>query len=303
MPNKLTRAGLTRAAEMLRAGADGIALLRTVMAVECRGSGFDAQGRPLILYEPHVAWRCLRGPQEQLGWQSRGLAYQNWGEKPYPKDSYPRYLAACQINPEVAAKACSWGLGQILGENFKAAGYSSATQMAIAMAMGEDEQALAQARFIAANPKMLAALIGHDWAGFASRYNGPGYAKNGYDGKLARAYFRFKADPWAGFNGAASAAPAGQTQADTARAATNQAIAVSTTAGAGGATIAVSTSPSPPAPPAKTETVAPAPLPVTPAPKSHWPEMVLAIGVVLIIGFVITRAIKSRPTERVVTEG
>lgn len=289
MPNTLTRAGLSRAADLLRAGADGIALLRTVMEVECRGSGFDAQGRPLILYEPHVAWRGLPGAPQRLMWQSRGLAYPKWGEKPYPKDSYPRYLAAAQLNPEVAAKACSWGLGQILGENFKAAGYSSAVQMAIAMGTGEDEQALAQARFIAANPKMLAALLAHDWAGFASRYNGPGYAKNGYDAKLARAYAKFKASPWAGFSGAASAAPVGQTQADAARAATNQAIVISAATGTGGATIAVTT--------------APAPTPEAPASKSHWPEIVLAIGVVLIVGLVIVKAFKSRPTERVVTEG
>ena len=30
-----------------------------------------------------------------------------------------------------------------------------------------------------------------DWATFARRYNGPGYAKNDYDGKLQRAYDRF----------------------------------------------------------------------------------------------------------------
>jgi hypothetical protein len=38
---------------------------------------------------------------------------------------------------------------------------------------------------------LLAALQSHDWAAFAKGYNGPGYAKNAYDVKLAEAYERF----------------------------------------------------------------------------------------------------------------
>jgi hypothetical protein len=34
-----------------------------------------------------------------------------------------------------------------------------------------------------------------DWAGFASRYNGPGYAANRYDTKMAEAYARLKSNP------------------------------------------------------------------------------------------------------------
>jgi hypothetical protein len=32
-----------------------------------------------------------------------------------------------------------------------------------------------------------------DWAGFAKKYNGPAYAQNQYDVKLASAYERFSA--------------------------------------------------------------------------------------------------------------
>lgn len=287
--SRLTRSGIARAAELLRAGRDGIALLRTIMAVECRGSGFDRMGRVLILYEPHVAFRAApAGIGQRL--VAQGLAYQKWGMKPYPKDSYPSFEAAAKIHMETACRACSWGLGQILGENFRAAGYTSAKQMADAFATGEDEQAAAMARFIAANPKMLAALVDHDWAGFASRYNGPGYAKNAYHTKLAAAYARFSADPWAGFN----MAPAGQNQADASRAATNTAITVGTagTAAGGGAVLT---------------TTVEVPKPATPAmPKdsaSIWPAVSLGLVFALVTGVLIFKAIKSRPTERVVTEG
>lgn len=287
--SRLTRSGIARAAELLRAGPDGIALLRTVMAVECRGSGFDKAGRVLILYEPHVAYRAApEGIRARLA--AQGLAYPKWGQKAYPKDSYPAFRAAAEIHAETAHRACSWGLGQILGENYRAAGYTSAVQMAAAFATGEDEQAAAMARFIVANPKMHAALVARDWAGFAARYNGPGYAKNAYHTKLAAAYDRFRADPWAGFN----TAPVGQNQADASRAAANTAITVGTAGAAygGGAVLT---------------TTVEVPTPATPDPPkdsaSIWPAVSLGLVFALVTGVLIFKAIKSRPTERVVTEG
>jgi N-acetylmuramidase len=37
---------------------------------------------------------------------------------------------------------------------------------------------------------MHSALKKHDWAGFAQAYNGPGYAANNYDTKIAAEYNR-----------------------------------------------------------------------------------------------------------------
>jgi hypothetical protein len=34
-----------------------------------------------------------------------------------------------------------------------------------------------------------------NWAAFAKGYNGPGYAKNAYDTKLAQAYAKFEKEP------------------------------------------------------------------------------------------------------------
>jgi hypothetical protein len=42
--------------------------------------------------------------------------------------------------------------------------------------------------------KLLTAIQNHDWAAFARGYNGPAYAKNAYDVKLAAAYERFSAE-------------------------------------------------------------------------------------------------------------
>ena len=38
---------------------------------------------------------------------------------------------------------------------------------------------------------MLPALQNRNWADFAKRYNGPAYAQNKYDEKLAKAYAKY----------------------------------------------------------------------------------------------------------------
>ena len=47
------------------------------------------------------------------------------------------------------------------------------------------------AAFVRAN-NLADELQRRDWAGFASRYNGPGYAANRYDQRMAEAYARLK---------------------------------------------------------------------------------------------------------------
>ena len=46
-------------------------------------------------------------------------------------------------------------------------------------------------RFIQADPRVLRALRGKDWAAFARIYNGPNYAANKYDTKLADVFKQY----------------------------------------------------------------------------------------------------------------
>jgi hypothetical protein len=166
-----------------------VAAFRAVVAVETGGRGFDAKGRPKALFEPHIFYRLLDGDKRREATRA-GLAYRKWGTKPYPKESYPRIVAACRIDMELALQATSWGLPQILGSNHRAAGYPSAVRMVEAFCEGEDVQLAAMARFIVAE-RLSGALERKDWAAFARRYNGPRYATHGYHTKLARAYAHF----------------------------------------------------------------------------------------------------------------
>lgn len=180
-----------RLGRLIRVGEDEI---RAVVEVEASGSGFDAAGRPKMLFEPHVFWRQLGDGPKRTRAEAAGLAYQRWGERPYPPDSYPRLEAAMRIDRQGALRAASWGLGQILGENHRAAGYPTAEAMVADFLDDEERHVEAMVRFIISNG-LDDDLRRHDWRGFARGYNGPGYARHGYHTKLAAAYAKWAKRP------------------------------------------------------------------------------------------------------------
>jgi hypothetical protein len=182
---RMTKDDIAKAAKFL--GCE-VAALRAVMAVESRGSGFDAKNRPIILFEPHVFYRNLSGDERQKAIML-GVAYPKWGQRPYPKDSYPRLELARSVDNEAAFRAVSIGLGQVLGENFRSVGHTSAANMFVAACDSEGEQLMQMARFIKTS-RLDESLRRKNWAAFARGYNGPGYERNNYDDKLAAAYRR-----------------------------------------------------------------------------------------------------------------
>lgn len=171
--------------------------VHAVLDVEAAGTGFDGKGRPKMLFEPHIFYRLLGAGVARDRAARAGLAYSRW-KRDYPRDSYPRLVQAMAISEEVALQSASWGLGQVMGFNHVAAGYTSARAMVTAFLDDEETHLRAMMAFIKAN-KLDDELRRHDWAGFARGYNGPGFAKNGYDRKLAAAFAkwqRIKDTPW-----------------------------------------------------------------------------------------------------------
>ena len=138
-----------------------------------------------MLFEPHVFYRCLTPERRALA-VANGLAYASWKPGQYPKDSYPRLARALEIDETAVLKACSWGLGQILGENHRAAGFATPQAMVAAFCESEAAQLEGMVAFITARG-LDGHLRNHNWAAFARGYNGPAYAKHGYDTKLANA--------------------------------------------------------------------------------------------------------------------
>lgn len=187
---RLDSIDIARLAATIGCGEDH---LHAVMDVETRGGGFDRYGRPKMLFEPHVFYRNLSGAERERA-VHEGLAYRRWGMKPYPKDSYPRLERAAEINCDAALRACSWGLGQILGENHQMAGYSTAREMVDAFLDDEAVHLAAMVEFIV-SAGLDDDLRREDWRGFARGYNGPGYAKHGYHTKLMRAFEKWQRIP------------------------------------------------------------------------------------------------------------
>lgn len=152
-----------------------LAVLRAVMAVESRNSGYDSKRRPIILFEPHIFYRELVTPQRDAAVRA-GLAYKTWGQRPYPTGSdaqYKRLAAAIRINPEAAYRSISMGLGQVLGQNYKAAGCKSAKEMFEQAKESEANQLRHMLNFIKTN-NIIDELQRRNWYGFARVYNGPG---------------------------------------------------------------------------------------------------------------------------------
>lgn len=162
--------------------------LAAVFEVETAGSGLEG-GLPVIRWEGHYFDRLVRADRRDEA-RRLGLANPKAGKVKNPKRQLDRYEIlhrAADIDMEAAYASISIGIGQVMGAHAKKLGYASAVAMWRAARTGIDAQMEMVTRFIVENAldDELRAL---DWSAFARGYNGPGYRKNAYDKKLARAY-------------------------------------------------------------------------------------------------------------------
>lgn len=188
---RLTAIDIAQVGRTIGVGEDEV---RAVLEVETSGGGFDSSGRPRMLFEPHVFWRELGDSPKRTTAQAQGLAYPKWGQGSYPPDSYSRLATAIRIDVNAALRSASWGIGQIMGYNHRAAGYATAGDMVAAFCDNKTAGLQAMIRFIESEG-LDDDLRRHDWSSFARGYNGPGYAKNRYHIKLAEAFARWQAIP------------------------------------------------------------------------------------------------------------
>lgn len=167
--------------------------LKAVAEVESAGDGFLPNGDPKVLFEGHVFHRLTRGRYADA---HPDLSYEKWTKAFYAKTGageWSRLLRASALDREAANQSASWGAFQIMGFNYGLCGFSSIEPFVAAHRAGVEEQLEAFAQFVARN-SFLKPLRDRDWATFAARYNGPAYAKNKYDVKLAAAHARYSAE-------------------------------------------------------------------------------------------------------------
>ncbi len=159
--------------------------LWAVIDVETYGYGFIRDRRPLILFERHKFSEFTKRKYDSA---HPDISHEDAGG--YGKSGahqYDRLEKAVKLSRAAALKSASWGIGQVMGMNFKIAGYKNVEDMVTAMVASEFNQLNAMANFILVN-KLDRNMRLHDWAGFARRYNGSNYAINKYDTRLAAAY-------------------------------------------------------------------------------------------------------------------
>jgi hypothetical protein len=160
----------------------------SVLSVETSGCGYLRDRRPKVLFERHVFSRLTehRFDEDDPDISQRTAG----GYGPAGSHQFDRLNAAIQLDRSAALKSASWGLGQVMGENFRSAGFADVESMVEAMVASEDNQLRAMVAFMNAQ-KMIGTLKAHDWSGFARRYNGPNFAANNYDGLLEHFFERY----------------------------------------------------------------------------------------------------------------
>lgn len=155
----------------LRLGVEPAAI-KAIAYIESNGVGFYDNGNVKIRFE------------------SQFLTRYQVAQKVVP-NYFTTFSAAYAYNQESAILSTSFGIFQIMGFNYKAAGYSTVKGFYIAMDRSAIAQLNAFCGFIEKND-LAKYLRDKNWAAFAYRYNGAGYARNNYDTKLETFYNKFK---------------------------------------------------------------------------------------------------------------
>lgn len=174
------------------------AALLAVKEVESNGGGFLPNGKPKILFEGHIFYRLLAQSVNTahlnlLCKQYPNIVYPTWNRSKYfgGDREYIRLANALSINHAAALKSASWGMFQIMGMNYAQCGCKDIDEFVGKMKSSEEDQLMLTIRFLK-NNHLCSALNTHNWASFARSYNGPSYAANKYDIKLAQAYLKYK---------------------------------------------------------------------------------------------------------------
>jgi hypothetical protein len=169
-----------------------VAELWAVLNVETRGCGFLADRRPMILFERHI---FSRETDHQFDTSHPDISNRKaGGYGAGGAAQYERLHRALALDRKAALRSASWGIGQLMGFNAEIAGYAGVEEMVTAMTISENHQLLGMAGEVTSN-RLDRALRAHDWAAFARGYNGPEYAKNSYDTRLAAAYHKYTLGP------------------------------------------------------------------------------------------------------------
>jgi hypothetical protein len=181
---------ITREAALLQCTT---AIIHAFSDIESAGGGFiPGDGRLKILHEARIFHLKTQGRFDE---SYPNLSSPVWDRSLYGAGGthqWDRFLQAYTLDPDAALQSSSLGRYQVMGMNFAMLGYSSASEMWADYADSEDAHLRGFGSFIR-SAGLLRALRS-DPPGFvdlAVGYNGAGERANGYDQKLATAFYHY----------------------------------------------------------------------------------------------------------------
>lgn len=168
------------------------AALAAVVQTESNGIvGEIINGRlePIVRYEGHY-FDKLCDPAKRAAARAAGVSAPEAGQIKNPKDQRDRWkliLKAASIDANAAYQSVSYGIGQVMGSNWKKLGFSSVQELVTTARSGFAGQLKLMVQYIL-NFGLADELQALDWSGFARGYNGPNFKKYKYDTNLQAAY-------------------------------------------------------------------------------------------------------------------
>lgn len=166
-----------------------VAAMKAVVSIEAGSAmkGFWAPGVPVINFD-RTMYNKYRGKADsKVGAKGEKVPA---GLSGYSLRQWTQLINARKVNAQGANMGTFWGMFQIGGFNYRLCGCSSVDEMVRLMSTSELEQLQLFATFLV-NTGMVKDLKAKNWASFARKYNGTGYARRGYHTKMANAYARF----------------------------------------------------------------------------------------------------------------
>jgi hypothetical protein len=170
------------------------AILQAITDVESRGDGFwPGTNMPKVLFERHIFSRRTAArfdtTHPHLSSRTPGGYATGKDAEARGRAEYERFLNACALDEQAAIEATSWGLGQILGQNYRLCGCATPQEFRQRMESSEQSQLDLLVAFLRQGfyLKLLQARP-FDFEAFARRYNGPAFKRNQYDSKLKKSY-------------------------------------------------------------------------------------------------------------------
>ncbi len=133
--------------------------LWSVLTVETSGCGFQLDRRPKILFERHIFSRLTQGAYDADHPDISAPTPGGYGQS--GAFQYDRLAVALSLDETAALQSASWGMGQILGTNYKSAGFADVRTMVDQFVKGENEQLQGMAAFIKSNSTMRSGPLTH----------------------------------------------------------------------------------------------------------------------------------------------